>query len=198
MAWLRRILFWTDWDASLPRIEAASMSGQGRKTIHKETGNGGWPNGLTVDYLERRILWIDARLKRKGTDMQHTHAKHLVSVLHYLMHTVLRRHSLKKTKTMCYTQVWCHLFSKVWWFWADRGSEGTWVSVASLRRHYVRWRGLLDGLEDQHAGQGKQVDRKQRHCGSENQHTAFRPSGLPSIQTAAGWETHTHCWSLSM
>ncbi|XP_077948257.1 low-density lipoprotein receptor-related protein 1 isoform X1 [Gasterosteus aculeatus] len=55
------ILFWTDWDASLPRIEAASMSGQGRKTIHKETGNGGWPNGLTVDYLERRILWIDAR-----------------------------------------------------------------------------------------------------------------------------------------
>uniref|UniRef100_A0A3Q4HZ43 Low density lipoprotein receptor-related protein 1Aa n=1 Tax=Neolamprologus brichardi TaxID=32507 RepID=A0A3Q4HZ43_NEOBR len=56
------ILFWTDWDASLPRIEAASMSGEGRKTIHKETGNGGWPNGLTVDYLERRILWIDARL----------------------------------------------------------------------------------------------------------------------------------------
>lgn len=56
-----RILFWTDWDASMPRIEAASMSGFGRRTIHKETGNGGWPNGLTVDYLERRILWIDAR-----------------------------------------------------------------------------------------------------------------------------------------
>ena len=56
-----RILFWTDWDASSPRIEAASMSGVGRRTIHRETGNGGWPNGLTVDYLERRILWIDAR-----------------------------------------------------------------------------------------------------------------------------------------
>ncbi|XP_067287513.1 low-density lipoprotein receptor-related protein 1 isoform X2 [Pseudorasbora parva] len=55
------ILFWTDWDASMPRIEAASMSGHGRRTIHKETGSGGWPNGLTVDYLERRILWIDAR-----------------------------------------------------------------------------------------------------------------------------------------
>ncbi|XP_062842266.1 low-density lipoprotein receptor-related protein 1 isoform X2 [Trichomycterus rosablanca] len=55
------ILFWTDWDASMPRIEAASMSGFGRRTIHKETGNGGWPNGLTVDYLERRIVWIDAR-----------------------------------------------------------------------------------------------------------------------------------------
>uniref|UniRef100_A0A8C6YKS8 EGF-like domain-containing protein n=1 Tax=Nothoprocta perdicaria TaxID=30464 RepID=A0A8C6YKS8_NOTPE len=47
------ILFWTDWDASLPRIEAASMSGAGRRTIHKETGSGGWPNGLTVDYLEK-------------------------------------------------------------------------------------------------------------------------------------------------
>ncbi|KAK2516454.1 Lrp1 [Columba guinea] len=56
-----QILFWTDWDASLPRIEAASMSGAGRRTIHKETGSGGWPNGLTVDYLEKRILWIDAR-----------------------------------------------------------------------------------------------------------------------------------------
>lgn len=37
------------------------MSGAGRRTIHKETGSGGWPNGLTVDYLEKRILWIDAR-----------------------------------------------------------------------------------------------------------------------------------------
>uniref|UniRef100_A0A8C4SJC3 LDL receptor related protein 1 n=1 Tax=Erpetoichthys calabaricus TaxID=27687 RepID=A0A8C4SJC3_ERPCA len=55
------ILFWTDWDAHLPRIEAASMSGEGRRTIHKEVDGGGWPNGLTVDYLELRILWIDAR-----------------------------------------------------------------------------------------------------------------------------------------
>lgn len=45
----------------MPRIEAASMSGEGRRTIHKETGSGGWPNGLTVDYMEERILWIDAR-----------------------------------------------------------------------------------------------------------------------------------------
>lgn len=58
---LGRILFWTDWDANMPRIEAASMSGEGRRTIHKEMGSGGWPNGLTVDYMERRIVWIDAR-----------------------------------------------------------------------------------------------------------------------------------------
>lgn len=34
------------------------MSGAGRRTIHRETGPG-WPNGLTVDYLEKRILWIE-------------------------------------------------------------------------------------------------------------------------------------------
>lgn len=45
------------------------MSGEGRKTIHKETGNGGWPNGLTVDYLERRILWIDARSRNCARKM---------------------------------------------------------------------------------------------------------------------------------
>lgn len=61
ISFVARILFWTDWDASLPRIEAASMSGEGRRTIHRETGSGGWPNGLTVDYMERRIVWIDAR-----------------------------------------------------------------------------------------------------------------------------------------
>lgn len=71
--YLCRILFWTDWDASMPRIEAASMSGEGRRTIHKETGNGGWPNGLTVDYLELRILWIDARSERGHTVYIHTH-----------------------------------------------------------------------------------------------------------------------------
>lgn len=42
------------------------MSGAGRRTIHRETGSGGWPNGLTVDYLEKRILWIDARSATPG------------------------------------------------------------------------------------------------------------------------------------
>lgn len=42
------------------------MSGAGRRTIHRETGSGGWPNGLTVDYLEKRILWIDARSVAPG------------------------------------------------------------------------------------------------------------------------------------
>ncbi|XP_051787046.1 low-density lipoprotein receptor-related protein 1B [Erpetoichthys calabaricus] len=55
------ILFWTDWDATFPRIEAASMSGAGRRIIFKDMEIGAWPNGLTVDHNENRIVWTDAR-----------------------------------------------------------------------------------------------------------------------------------------
>lgn len=54
-------MFWTDWDATFPRIESASMSGAGRKIIYKDMESGAWPNGLTVDHFERRIVWTDAR-----------------------------------------------------------------------------------------------------------------------------------------
>jgi hypothetical protein len=55
------LLFWTDWDKKNPRIERATMSGDDRKTIVdiKEV-NGGWPNGLTLDYDALKIYWIDA------------------------------------------------------------------------------------------------------------------------------------------
>uniref|UniRef100_A0A3B4FER3 LDL receptor related protein 1B n=1 Tax=Pundamilia nyererei TaxID=303518 RepID=A0A3B4FER3_9CICH len=55
-----QILFWTDWDATFPRIEAASMSGGGRHIVFKDMEIGAWPNGLTLDHLEKRIVWTDA------------------------------------------------------------------------------------------------------------------------------------------
>ncbi|XP_028834762.1 low-density lipoprotein receptor-related protein 1B-like isoform X3 [Denticeps clupeoides] len=55
------VLFWTDWDATFPRIEGASMSGSGRHVVHRDMEIGAWPNGLTVDHLEMRIVWTDAR-----------------------------------------------------------------------------------------------------------------------------------------
>ncbi|KAJ8961610.1 hypothetical protein NQ314_005912 [Rhamnusium bicolor] len=54
-------LFWTDWDNQLPRIERCSLAGMDRQIVVK-VANGGWPNGLTLDYTMRRIYWIDARL----------------------------------------------------------------------------------------------------------------------------------------
>lgn len=65
-AWLLsdlRILFWTDWDATFPRIEAASMSGVGRHIVFKDMETGAWPNGLTLDHQEKRIVWTDARYR---------------------------------------------------------------------------------------------------------------------------------------
>ncbi|XP_016375775.1 low-density lipoprotein receptor-related protein 1B-like [Sinocyclocheilus rhinocerous] len=55
------MLFWTDWDATFPRIEATSMSGSGRHVVYKDMEFGAWPNGLTLDHQERRIVWTDAR-----------------------------------------------------------------------------------------------------------------------------------------
>ncbi|KAK6630731.1 hypothetical protein RUM44_002900 [Polyplax serrata] len=56
-------LFWSDWDANAPRIERCSMSGTHRKRVLRvdQITDGAWPNGLTLDYVLRRIYWIDAR-----------------------------------------------------------------------------------------------------------------------------------------
>ncbi|XP_029850375.2 prolow-density lipoprotein receptor-related protein 1 [Ixodes scapularis] len=58
------LMFWTDWDKEAPRIEQASMSGDGRRVVLRidEVSEGGaWPNGLTLDFVALRIYWIDAR-----------------------------------------------------------------------------------------------------------------------------------------
>lgn len=56
-------MFWSDWDANAPRIERCSMSGTNRKLVLRvdQLTDGAWPNGLTLDYVLRRIYWIDAR-----------------------------------------------------------------------------------------------------------------------------------------
>ena len=62
-------MFWTDWDSSQPRIEMASMSGEGRKVIFNvsQIEGAGWPNGLTVDYDSYRVYWIDAKYELSST-----------------------------------------------------------------------------------------------------------------------------------
>lgn len=55
------LLFWTDWDKRHPRIERASMSGDERKILVPiDELDGGWPNGLTLDYDACKVYWIDA------------------------------------------------------------------------------------------------------------------------------------------
>lgn len=54
-------MFWTDWGV-LPRIERASMDGSDvSRTVLVDT-NIEWPNGLTLDYVNKRLFWVDAKL----------------------------------------------------------------------------------------------------------------------------------------
>uniref|UniRef100_A0A2H1W340 SFRICE_002592 n=1 Tax=Spodoptera frugiperda TaxID=7108 RepID=A0A2H1W340_SPOFR len=55
------LMFWTDW-GEVPKIERAGMNGDPatRKVLVKD--NICWPNGITVDYDNNLIYWVDARL----------------------------------------------------------------------------------------------------------------------------------------
>lgn len=50
-------LFFSDWGTT-PRIERADMNGEKRSRI--VTSDLGWPNGLSVDKVEKKLYWTDA------------------------------------------------------------------------------------------------------------------------------------------
>ncbi|XP_070563499.1 low-density lipoprotein receptor-related protein 4-like isoform X2 [Ptychodera flava] len=52
-------MYWTDWGDDA-RIEKAGMNGCGRTIVIHE--NIEWPNGLSIDYVNRRIFWVDGKL----------------------------------------------------------------------------------------------------------------------------------------
>nr|CAB3263487.1 prolow-density lipoprotein receptor-related protein 1-like [Phallusia mammillata] len=56
------LIFWTDWEEENPRIERSTTAGEEREVIWDALRNGGgWPNALTIDYLQNRIYWADAK-----------------------------------------------------------------------------------------------------------------------------------------
>ena len=54
-------MYWTDWGKH-PRIERATLDGSHRITLVNTSVV--WPNGLTIDYLSRKIYWADAKLDK--------------------------------------------------------------------------------------------------------------------------------------
>lgn len=55
------LMFWSDWDKKNPRIERATMAGEDRQVlVNIKTFDGNWPNGITLDYDNLRVYWIDA------------------------------------------------------------------------------------------------------------------------------------------
>ncbi|KAL8606483.1 hypothetical protein ACOMHN_037714 [Nucella lapillus] len=58
------VMVWTDWGLE-PKIESAGMNGLHRKTIINDLIT--WPNGLTIDYVDDRLYWIDAKTHQIGS-----------------------------------------------------------------------------------------------------------------------------------
>ncbi|XP_072034880.1 low-density lipoprotein receptor-related protein 2-like isoform X2 [Amphiura filiformis] len=50
------MMYWTDWGEA-PKIEKSTMGGRNRVTLVDT--NVKWPNGLTIDYDERKLYWAD-------------------------------------------------------------------------------------------------------------------------------------------
>lgn len=51
-------LYWSDWGDS-PHIGRIGMDGTNRSVIIEDKIT--WPNGLTLDFINDRIYWADAR-----------------------------------------------------------------------------------------------------------------------------------------
>ena len=51
-------MFWTDW-GEIPKIERAGMNGARRDVIVERDIV--WPNGLTLDYENRLLYWVEAK-----------------------------------------------------------------------------------------------------------------------------------------
>ena len=54
-------MYWTDWGKH-PKIERAALDGSHRIILVSDYV--AWPNGLTIDYLSRKIYWADAKLDK--------------------------------------------------------------------------------------------------------------------------------------
>ena len=54
-------MYWSDW-GDVATIERASMDGQARQILHNTRLV--WPNGLTLDYQNQVLYWVDASLDK--------------------------------------------------------------------------------------------------------------------------------------
>ncbi|XP_064603510.1 low-density lipoprotein receptor-related protein 6-like isoform X2 [Liolophura sinensis] len=58
---LNGYMYWTDW-GEMPKIERAGMDGNPLSRQVIVNTNIHWPNGLTLDYEDSKIFWVDAKL----------------------------------------------------------------------------------------------------------------------------------------
>ena len=70
-------MYWTDW-GDYPKIERAFLDGTGRQVLINTSL--AWPNGLALDFEQRKIYWGDGKLdKIEMADMDGRNRKVIVS-----------------------------------------------------------------------------------------------------------------------
>jgi low-density lipoprotein receptor-related protein 1 (alpha-2-macroglobulin receptor) len=81
-------LFWSDWEENDPQIERSTLAGEERKSIFKlKTIGGGWPNGITLDYIKKRIFFLDAKIREiYSVDYNGQNPKRILKNPEYLHH----------------------------------------------------------------------------------------------------------------
>lgn len=61
-------MYWTDWGEN-PKIERAALDGTER--VIMVNSSLGWPNGLALDYTDRKIYWGDAKTDKIEVGLKH-------------------------------------------------------------------------------------------------------------------------------
>ena len=54
-------MYWTEWGKH-PKIERAELDGSHRITLVNTSV--AWPNGITIDFHEQKLYWVDAKLDK--------------------------------------------------------------------------------------------------------------------------------------
>lgn len=62
-------MYWTDW-GEVPKIERADLDGTERLVMANTSL--GWPNGLALDYHQRKIYWGDAKTDKIEVAITHS------------------------------------------------------------------------------------------------------------------------------
>ena len=71
-------MYWSDWGV-VAKIERASMDGRSRQIIHSSQLV--WPNGLTLDYQNQVLYWIDGSLdKIESSNVDGTNRRLILSL----------------------------------------------------------------------------------------------------------------------
>nr|XP_033773060.1 low-density lipoprotein receptor-related protein 8 isoform X1 [Geotrypetes seraphini] len=82
----RGFLFWSDW-GDQAKIEKSGLNGVDRQVLVSE--NIEWPNGITLDILNRRLYWVDSKLHwLSSIDFRGNNRKILISSVDDLSHPV--------------------------------------------------------------------------------------------------------------